>query len=68
MIVVIIIIIIIIIIQLFVGPWPNFQFLDHTRSRQDSFDGGSARRKGAVYTQNNRNRINPRDIDIHSFE
>jgi hypothetical protein len=33
------------------GPWPFFQFLNPIRSRQDSLDGGSARRNAATYTQ-----------------
>jgi hypothetical protein len=36
------------------GPWPLFQFLSPIRSRYDSLDGGSARRKAATYTQNKR--------------
>jgi hypothetical protein len=39
----------------FVGPWPLFQFFDPIYSRQDSLDGGSARRKVSTYTQNNTN-------------
>jgi hypothetical protein len=35
------------------GPWMLFQFLNSIHSRQDSLDGGSARRKAAIYTQNN---------------
>jgi hypothetical protein len=37
-----------------VGPRPLLQFLDPIHSRQDSLDGGSARRKAATYTQNKR--------------
>jgi hypothetical protein len=37
-----------------VGPWPLFQFLGPVHSRQDSLNGGSARRKAAIYTQNKR--------------
>jgi hypothetical protein len=37
------------------GPWPLFQFLNPIHSLQDSFDGGSARRKASTYTQNNTN-------------
>jgi hypothetical protein len=36
-------------LQLFVGPWPLLQFLDLLHTRQDSFDGGSARRKAELY-------------------
>jgi hypothetical protein len=36
----------------FVGPWPLFQFLNPI---QDSLDGGSAHRKAAIYTENNKN-------------
>jgi hypothetical protein len=32
-------------IELFVWPWPLFQFLDHLHSRCDSLDGGSAQNK-----------------------
>jgi hypothetical protein len=32
----------------FVGPCPLFRFLNPLRSRQDSLDGGSARRKAAT--------------------
>jgi hypothetical protein len=42
-------------LQTFVGPWPLFQFLDPMHIRQDSLDGGSARRKASTYTQNNTN-------------
>jgi hypothetical protein len=42
-------------LQPFVGSWPLFQFLDPKHSRQDSFDGGSARRKAATCTQDNTN-------------
>jgi hypothetical protein len=42
-------------LQPIVGPWPLFQFLNPIHSRQDSSDGGSARRKAATYTQNNTN-------------
>jgi hypothetical protein len=34
-----------------VGPWPLFQFLNPIHSRQDSLDGGSARRKTATYSR-----------------
>jgi hypothetical protein len=37
-------------LQPFVGPWPLFQFLELLHSHQDSLDGGSARRKAAIYT------------------
>jgi hypothetical protein len=37
------------------GPWPPFQFLNPIHSRQDTFDGGLARRKAATCTQNNTN-------------
>jgi hypothetical protein len=36
------------------GPRPLFQILNPIHSRQDSLDGGSARRKVATYTQNKR--------------
>jgi hypothetical protein len=39
-------------LQSFVGPWPLFQFLNPTHSRQDSLDGGTVLRKAATYTQN----------------
>jgi hypothetical protein len=42
-------------LQPFVGPWLLFQFLDPIHSRQDSLDGGSARRKASTYTQNKTN-------------
>jgi hypothetical protein len=42
------------VLQSFVRPWPLIQFLDPIHSRQDSLDGGSARRKAATYTQNER--------------
>jgi hypothetical protein len=42
-------------LQSSVGPWPLFQFLNLIHSRQESLDGGSARRKAATYTQNNTN-------------
>jgi hypothetical protein len=42
-------------LQPFVGPWPIFQFLDPIRGRQDSLDGGWARRKASTYTQNSTN-------------
>jgi hypothetical protein len=42
-------------LQPFVEPWPLFQFLNPIHSRQDSLDGGSARRKAATYIQNNTN-------------
>jgi hypothetical protein len=42
-------------LQPFVGSWPLFQFLDPIHSRQDSLDGGSARREASTYTQNNTN-------------
>jgi hypothetical protein len=38
------------ILETFVGPWQLFRFLHPIRSRQDSSDGGSARRKVATYT------------------
>jgi hypothetical protein len=41
-------------LELFVGLLPLFPFLNPTHSRQDSLDGGSARRKAATYTQNKR--------------
>jgi hypothetical protein len=41
-------------LQPFVGPWQHFQFLNPIHSQYDSLDGGSARRKAAVYTQNKR--------------
>jgi hypothetical protein len=49
-------------LQRFVGPCPFLQFryriYTDSSGRQDSLDGGSARRKAANYTQNNTNRIN----------
>jgi hypothetical protein len=45
-------------LQPFVAPWPHFKFLNPIHSRQDSVDGGSARRKAATYTEINTNRIN----------
>jgi hypothetical protein len=45
-------------LQPFDRPWSLFQFLNSIQNRQDSLDGGSARRKAATYTQNNTNRIN----------
>jgi hypothetical protein len=36
------------------------QFLNPIHSQQDSFDGGSARRKAATFTQNNTNTSMPR--------
>jgi hypothetical protein len=63
-----IIIIIIIIMALQPSCWPLanlFQFLDHTHIRQDSLDGGSARRKTFTYTQGKPNRINTH-TDIHA--
>jgi hypothetical protein len=44
--------IIIMALQLFVGPWLLFQFLDPIQSRYDSSDGGSVRRKASTYIQN----------------
>jgi hypothetical protein len=49
-------------LQSFVGPWPLFQFLNSVHSRLDSLDGGPARRKAAIYTPNNTNRINAQNI------
>jgi hypothetical protein len=43
-------------VQSFVGPWPLFYFLNPIHSREDSLDGGSARRKATTYKQNNTNR------------
>jgi hypothetical protein len=40
-----------------------FKFLNPIHSRQDSFDGGSARREAATYTQNTQNKR----TDIHDF-
>jgi hypothetical protein len=45
--------IIIMALQPTVGFWPLSQFLDPIHSRQDSLDGGSARRKAATCTQDN---------------
>jgi hypothetical protein len=42
-------------LQHFVGPWLLFQFLDLLHSRQDSLDGGSARRKATTCTQDSTN-------------
>jgi hypothetical protein len=41
------------ILQPFVGPWPLFQFLNPIHSRQDSLDGGSARRKASTLYKTN---------------
>jgi hypothetical protein len=41
-----------------------FQFLNRIHSRQNSLDGGSARRKVAIYTQNNTN-TEKTHTDIH---
>jgi hypothetical protein len=38
-------------LQSFVRPWPLFQFLNPIHSRQESLDGGSARRKAASYKE-----------------
>jgi hypothetical protein len=54
-------------LQSFVGPWPLFQFLDPTHSRQDTLDGGSARRKAATYTDINTNRTKAHNADIHTW-
>jgi hypothetical protein len=35
-----------------VGPWPLFKLTNPIYSRYDSLDGGSARRKAVIYTQN----------------
>jgi hypothetical protein len=51
-IIIIIISIIIMAIQAFVRLWQLFEFLDPIHSRQDSWDGGSARCKACTYTQN----------------
>jgi hypothetical protein len=51
-------------LQLF-GPWPLFQFPNPIHSRQNFFDGGSARRKAATYTQNNTN-TEQTHTDIHA--
>jgi hypothetical protein len=61
------IIIIIMALQPFVGPWPLFQFLDPLHNRQDALYEGSARRKASTYTQNNTNRINAHNTDIHAL-
>jgi hypothetical protein len=42
-------------LQPFVGPWTLFKFLDLLHHRQDSLDGGSARRKAATCTQDSTN-------------
>jgi hypothetical protein len=65
----IIIIIIIIIkgLQPFVGPWLLFQFLDPMHSRYNSLERASARRKAAIYTQDNTNTENTHNTDIHAF-
>jgi hypothetical protein len=47
--------IIIIALQLLVGLWPHFQFLNPTQSQYDSLDGGSACLKGTTYKANNTN-------------
>jgi hypothetical protein len=61
------IIIIIMALQLFVGPWPLFQFLDPVHSRYDPLDGGSPPRKASTYTQNNTNRKNAHNTDNHAL-
>jgi hypothetical protein len=53
-------------LQPFVGPWPVFQFLYLLRSRQDSLDRGSARRKVATHAQNNIN-TEQTHTDIHAL-
>jgi hypothetical protein len=53
--IIIIVIIMIMDLQPFVWLWPFFQILDPIHRRQDSLDGGSARRKAATYTENNTN-------------
>jgi hypothetical protein len=52
------------VLQPFVGPWPLFQFLNLYTVSKGSFDGGSARRKAATYTQKNTNTEYTR-TDIH---
>jgi hypothetical protein len=56
-------------VQLFVGPWPLFQFLDPVHSRYDSLGRGSARRKAATYlhTEQHRHGINAHNTDIHAL-
>jgi hypothetical protein len=54
-------------VQPFIGPWPPFHFLDPVHSQQDSLDGGSDRRNAATCTQNNTNRINAHNTDIHAL-
>jgi hypothetical protein len=39
----------------FFGPWPVSQFPNSFHSRHDPLDGGSARSKPAIYTQDNTN-------------
>jgi hypothetical protein len=41
----------------FVGTWTSFKFINPIHSRQDSLDGGSARRKASTYTQKKRTDI-----------
>jgi hypothetical protein len=42
-------------IESFIGSWPLFRFLNLLHSREDSLDGGTARREVAAYTQSNKN-------------
>jgi hypothetical protein len=48
-------------LQPFLGPCPTFQFRNPIHSQQESFDGGSARRKAASCTGQHKHRhSNPR--------
>jgi hypothetical protein len=49
-------------------PWPLFQFLNPIHSRQDSLDGGSARRKAATYTETSMSRVFERAKTVHAFD
>jgi hypothetical protein len=44
-----------------------FQFLDLIHRRQDTLDGGSARWKASIYTQNYTNRINAHNTGIYAL-
>jgi hypothetical protein len=39
------------------GPWPLLHYISAIHSRQSFLDGGSARRKASIYTQDNINRM-----------
>jgi hypothetical protein len=52
-------------LQPFVGSCSLFQFSNPIHSRQDSLDGGSARRQASTYTQNN-TKTEQMHTDIHA--